>query len=82
MSIHGRRFRQRIVYDVIFFVIFAYDIFLGSRDSSVGIVTLCGLDGKELESRLRRDFPHPSRSAMGPTHPPARTMGTGSLSRG
>jgi len=42
----------------------------GSRDSSVGIATRYELDGPVIESRWRRDFPHPSSSALGPTHPP------------
>jgi hypothetical protein len=37
------------------------------RDSSVSIATRCGLDGPGIESRCGRDFPHPSRPAMGPT---------------
>jgi hypothetical protein len=36
------------------------------RDSSVGIATRYGLDGPGIESRWGRDFPHPSRPAMGP----------------
>jgi len=40
------------------------------RDSSVGIATRYGLDGSRIESRWRRDFPHPSRLALGPTQPP------------
>jgi len=39
----------------------------GSRDSSVAIATRYGLDGLGIESRWRRDFPHPSRPALGPT---------------
>ena len=36
------------------------------RDSSVGIATRYGLDGPGIESRWRRDFPPPSRPALGP----------------
>jgi hypothetical protein len=38
-----------------------------------------GLDGQEIESRWGRDFPHLSRLALGPTHPPSCTMGTRSF---
>ena len=37
------------------------------RVSVVGIATGYGLDGPGIESRWRRDFPHPSRPALGPT---------------
>ena len=40
------------------------------RGSSVGIATRYGLDGPGIESRWGRDFPHPSRPALGPTQPP------------
>jgi len=40
------------------------------RDSSVSIATSYGLDGPGIESRWVRIFPHPSRSALGPTQPP------------
>jgi hypothetical protein len=39
------------------------------RDSSVGTATRYGLDGPGIESRWRRDFPHQSRPALGPTQP-------------
>jgi len=35
--------------------------------SVVGIATGYGLDGPGIESRWRRDFPHQSRPALGPT---------------
>jgi len=36
-------------------------------DSSVGITTCYGTDGTGIESRWGRDFPYPSRPALGPT---------------
>ena len=38
------------------------------RDSSVGIATRYRLGGQGIESRWGRDFPHPSRPSLGPTH--------------
>jgi hypothetical protein len=38
--------------------------------SVVSIATGYGLDGLEIESRWRRDFPHLSRWALVPTQPP------------
>jgi hypothetical protein len=40
------------------------------RDIAVGITTRYGLDGTGIESRRGRDFPHPSRSALGHSQPP------------
>jgi hypothetical protein len=36
----------------------------------VGIATRYGLDVPGIESRRGRDFPQPSRTALGPTQPP------------
>jgi len=43
---------------------------IGARYSSVGTATRYGLDGPGIESQWGRDFPHPSRPALGPTQPP------------
>jgi hypothetical protein len=40
--------------------------------NSVGIVTGYWLDGPGIESRWRRDFPHLSRPALGPTQSPVQ----------
>ena len=40
------------------------------RNSSVGIAISYGLKGPGIESRWGRDFPHPSRPALGPIQRP------------
>jgi hypothetical protein len=42
------------------------------RDSVVGIPTRYGLDSAGIESRLGRDFPHPSKRNLGPNQPPIK----------
>ena len=55
-------------------------IYSMGRDSSVGIATRYGLEGPGIETRWGRDFPHPSKSAMGPTQPTIQWLA--GLSRG
>jgi hypothetical protein len=48
-------------------------ILLYNRIVSVSLLssaTRYGLDGPRMETRLERDFPHPSRPALAPTQPP------------
>jgi hypothetical protein len=40
------------------------------RDSTIVITTRYGVGGPGIESRWGRDFPHPSRPALGLTPPP------------
>ena len=51
--------------------IYSY-VYISGPGSSVGIATGYGLDGPEIESRWRRDFPHLSGPALGPTQPPVQ----------
>jgi len=57
------------IYIYIYLFIYLF-IYLWSRDSSVGIATLYGLDGPGIECWCGRDFPHKSRTALRPTQPP------------
>jgi hypothetical protein len=50
------------------------------RNNAVGIATRYGMDGPGIKSRWGRDFPHPSRPALGPTQPPVQWVP--GLSRG
>jgi hypothetical protein len=43
-------------------------------DSAVCTATRYGLDGPVIESRWRRDFPHPSKPALGPKQPPVQQL--------
>ena len=57
------------------------------QDSVAGLATRYGLGGTGIESRWRRDFPHPSRPALGPIHPlvqwvPGLFLGRKALGRG
>ena len=45
-------------------------IYFWGRDISVDIATRYGLEVPGIEFRWRRDFPHHSRPALGPTQPP------------
>ena len=58
--------------------IFLFTTMFRGRVSLVGIATRYGPDGPGIESRWGRDFPHPSRPALGPT-PPSCAVGTGSF---
>ena len=49
-----------------------YTVLTVGRDSVGGIATRYGLDSPGIESRWRRDFPHLSRPALGPTQPPVQ----------
>jgi hypothetical protein len=51
------------------------------RDGSVGFAIHYEVDGPKIESRWRRDFPHPSRQVLGHTQPPIK-MGTLTLNWG
>jgi hypothetical protein len=44
------------------------------QDSSASLANVYGLDGPEIEARWRRDFPRPSRPALGPTQPPIQQV--------
>jgi hypothetical protein len=48
----------------------------GSRHSSVGIATRCGLDSPGSNPSGGRGFPHPSRPALGPVQPPIQWVPT------
>jgi hypothetical protein len=45
---------------------------LRGPESSIGMAIHYGLGGHGIESRSGQDFPHPSRSALGPTQRPTQ----------
>jgi len=47
-------------------------ILSASRNNSVGIATSCKLDGKGIQYRWGRNFPHPSRPALSSIQPPVQ----------
>ena len=49
---------------------FIYTIYNKGPGSIIGIATGYGLDGPGIDSWWGRDFPHLSRSALGPNQPP------------
>ena len=51
-------------------VFYSVDLLRMGRDSSADIAARYGLDGPGIESRRRRDFPHPSRPKLVLTKPP------------
>ena len=51
-----------------------HEVIRRGRVSLVGIATPYGLDGPEIESRRRRFFVHPSRTALRPTQPPIQCV--------
>jgi hypothetical protein len=69
VSLRNAFFKQNLVLFISVFYIM-YFLYGEGRDNSVGIATGYELDDPEYEFRCRRDFPHPSLSALRPTPPP------------
>ena len=51
-----------------------YFCILFTHNQGAGIATRYRLDSPGIESRWRRDFPHPSRLALGPIQPPVQLV--------
>jgi hypothetical protein len=60
------------------YVYHIYFTYSAGRDSAIGIVTRCGLDGPGVECRWRARFSAPVQIGTG-VHPAFYTMDTGSL---
>ena len=81
-------YNLQLLFEIFLYTAFSYikgqiiyvSTYVKGRDSSVGIATVYGLDGPGIESRWKRDFPQPSRAALGPTQPPIQWVPD--LSRG
>ena len=56
------------IYIVRYYYYYYYYYYKG-RDSLVGVATRYGLNGRGIESRWGREFPHPSRLALVPIQP-------------
>jgi hypothetical protein len=50
----------------------ANTMYVRNLESVVGIATSYRLEGPGIEFRCGQNFPHPSRPALEPAHPPAQ----------
>ena len=64
---HSLQTKQIKCYVQVIHILHQDKYFVMDRDSSVGIATRYGLDGPGIEFLWWREFPHPSRPALGPT---------------
>jgi len=62
-----RKVKSCVVKNSEFTIFNEYVLRCMGRDNVVSIVTRYVLDGPGIECRCRRDFPHPSRPALGRT---------------
>jgi hypothetical protein len=52
--------------------VYLNSVYLHSQLTHLGIAIRYGLEGPGIESQWGRDFPQPSRPALGPTQPPVQ----------